>query len=77
MVVKSYSLLLGYRQYQALLRRQGKRLILVVNGIGPLSPGNYIKNGFRVIKASRLELQGLVEGGYERPRAFLRYYDIN
>lgn len=76
MIIKSHSIMLGYRQYEALLRWEGKRLVLMVSGIGPISPDNYIKNGFRVIKASRRELQGLVASGYESSSAFLRHYNI-
>ncbi|MBX7058086.1 MAG: hypothetical protein K1X75_08455 [Leptospirales bacterium] len=74
MIVKSHSLMLGYRQFDAQFRRHNGKLVLSVEDIGPISPSDYIKNGFRVLRASTEELQALVQGGYESRTALLRFF---
>ncbi len=73
MILKSHSLMLGYRQFEASFQRREGKLHLNIEGIGPLSPSDYIKNGFRVLRASTEELQALVQGGYESRATLLRF----
>lgn len=74
MKLKSHSLMLGYREWEGKLERRGKNIVLVLQGLGAISPTDYMKNGFRVLDGRRNELEGLVEGGYESRRALLRLY---
>ena len=76
MRLKSHSLMLGDREFQASIRvRDGKPLV-VLDQIGPLLPSDYIKNGFSVKNATRTEIEALINGGYESRRLLLRHYHL-
>jgi len=74
MKLKSHSLMLGYKEWEARMQRRGRDMVLVIDGLGAISPTDYMKNGFKVQEARREELEQLVEGGYESRRAILRLY---
>ncbi len=76
MRIKSHSLMLGYREFQATLRMRDGKPLLVLDQIGPLTASDYIKNGFTVKEATRSEIQGLIDGGYESRRLLLRHYQL-
>lgn len=71
--LKACSIFLGYREFNASLKRENKRYILQVEEMGDLSPSEYIRHGFRIIKANRKEVEALVDGGYENRRILLRF----
>jgi hypothetical protein len=73
MRLKSHSLMLGYREWDASMVKNGADWRLVLESIGPVGPVDYMKNGFRIVEASREEIEALIAGGYENRRALLRY----
>ena len=76
MRIRCSSLMIGRREMLAHLRVEGGKPFLVGEGYGLITPDDYTRHGFRIIEASRDELEGMVAGGYESPRVHLRFYDI-
>ncbi|MCR9142034.1 MAG: hypothetical protein NXI24_07265 [bacterium] len=76
MRVKSHSLMLGYREFEASIRMRGGKPTVVLEQIGPLTASDYIKNGFSVKSATKAEIKGLIDGGYESRRLLLRHYQL-
>lgn len=65
MIVKSYSLMLGYREYTARVERgPDGRALLFVEDIGPISSLDYIKHGFKIVEASEREVDLLRKAEY-------------
>ncbi len=76
MRLKSHSLMLGYREFQAWLRRQDGKVVVVLEELGPIQVVDYIKNGFSVKEATEEEMHALVKAGYESSRLLLRNYKL-
>lgn len=65
MKVKIHSIMLGYKEAEARIEKDAKgRPVLVVDGVGPVSSLEYIKQGFKLVEASTHELGVLREAGY-------------
>lgn len=64
MIVKMHSLHYGYKELQANLERHNGQVVLVVDGIGMVSPLEFIKQGFSVKMASPQEVSLLQQAGY-------------
>ncbi len=76
MLLKSYSLFIGYREIKGVMKKKNGKFILNLEGIGEMYPYDYIRHGFRVMQANKTEIEALVEGGYESKRLLLRFgYD--
>ena len=76
MRIKACSLFMGYREYEASLVQNFKgKCFVYVEGIGQLSPMEYVRHGFRVMQAKTSELEALVAAGYESRRLLMRFYD--
>ena len=73
MILKSYSLFIGYKELKGVIKKKGDKFILELDEIGEMLPYEYIRHGFRVLKADRKELEALVSGGYETKRLLLRF----
>lgn len=65
MKIKIYSLHLGYREADAKIEKDAKgRHVLVVDGVGPVSALDYIKQGMKLLSASEHEVTILKQAGY-------------
>ena len=70
MKLKSYSIMLGYKEYNAkIMQNHEKKIILYIDGIGPISPANYVKNAFKPTDITSRELDLLIHGGYENQQS--------
>ncbi len=73
MKIKSYSLLLGYKEFDAHLIKKNEEILLKVAGLGGIDRQEYIRHGFRVIEAETKELRILVAAGFEKKSIFSRF----
>ena len=65
MKVKIHSIMLGYKEAEARIEKDAKgRPVLMVEGVGPVSSLEYIKQGFKMVQASAQELSVLRAAGY-------------
>jgi len=64
MKIKSYSMFMGIRDYNARLVQVENHHVLELEGHGQISPLDYIKQGCRVIEATPDELRKLKQAGY-------------
>lgn len=55
---------MGFREFQGQIVREGERMVLHLEGHGPITPLDYIKQGFRVLEASPEELKVMSLAGY-------------
>jgi len=63
--VKLHSIRFGYREAVAKIDKDEKgRIILVVDGVGPISALEYIKQGLKLVEASDGEVSILRSAGY-------------
>ena len=73
MKVKSYSLMLGYKEFDAQLIKKNERFLLKIAELGEIDRQEYIRHGFRVIEAETKELKALVAIGFEKKSIFSRF----
>ena len=65
MKVKIHSIMLGYKEAEARIEKDQKgKPVLVVDGVGPVSSLEYIKQGFKMVEASAHEVSVLRSAGY-------------
>ena len=64
MILKCYSMHLGFREFTGKLLMEEGRPVLMLDDFGKITPLDYIKQGFKVIDASPDELQSLHLAGY-------------
>ena len=64
MRVKSHSMMLGYREFEARIK-PSKPVQLELEGHGDLSHLEYIKHGFKIVHASDQEMAILKEAGFK------------
>lgn len=57
--------MLGYKEAEARIEKDQKgKPVLVVDGVGPVSSLEYIKQGFKMVEASAHEVSVLRAAGY-------------
>ena len=67
MIVKSHSMFLGYKEYQAhfVTEESSGAIMLELQGYGVISPLQFIKHGFTVELATAEEHSMLIQHGYD------------
>lgn len=63
--MKSYSLILGYRNFEGHLDTSRVPPVLMLEGHGPVTPMEFLKNQFYVLKAAPGEIERLRKAGYD------------
>lgn len=76
MRIKSHSIMIGYNQYEARLAKNGQDVGIETRELGWITKDDYVRHGFTVEQASRAEIQGLIDAGYENSRILLRHYPL-
>ncbi|MDH5655781.1 MAG: hypothetical protein OEZ34_07735 [Spirochaetia bacterium] len=64
MLLKCYSMHLGFREFKAKLITEEGQPVLYLEDFGKLRPLDYIKQGFKVLEATPSELQTMDTAGY-------------
>ena len=64
MKVKTFSIMLGYREFDARVRTDVNPAMLELDGYGPLPPLDFIKHGVKILEAKEAELRILKQAGY-------------
>lgn len=67
----------GYKEFEGRIRVEEGKPYLELIGQGFISANEYIRNGFRVMEATRPEIEGLIAGGYERSRLRMRFFEFS
>ena len=64
MVIKTHSIMYGYKELQGRLEKHAGQPLLVVDELGPVTPLEFIKQGLSIKLASPQELAMLKAAGY-------------
>jgi hypothetical protein len=64
MKVKAHSLMIGYKEFEGKIDKRTSPPVLTLNDLGPVSPLEFIKQGFKLLEATPQEVAALKGLGY-------------